>query len=60
MAIVTGASYICSSLVGAFCGVSDNYLKATVSAVATMAISEEIAYEKINTYGCGSYGIAIT
>ena len=59
MATVIGSGCMCTSLVGVFCGASDNYLKATVSAVATMAISGEIAYEKINTYGCGSYGISI-
>ena len=41
MASVIGAGCMCTSLIGAFCGVTDNYLKGTVSAVATLAISGE-------------------
>lgn len=43
---VTGTGCMTSALVGSFCSVTRDYYTATVTGIATMGISGEIAFEK--------------
>lgn len=56
---VTGTGCMCTSLVGSFCGASENYLVATAGGVLCMGIAGEIAEEKAGETGSGSFHIAI-
>ena len=53
---ITGTGCMCSSLVASYCGASnDKIFEATVLGVITMGISGEIAYEKSNNKGLGTF-----
>ncbi|WP_243108582.1 hydroxyethylthiazole kinase [Clostridium rectalis] len=56
---VTGTGCMSTALIGAFCGGEDDYLKATISAVVSMGIAGEIAYEKAKKLGIGSFKVAL-
>lgn len=56
---VTGTGCLTSSLVGAFCGVTDNYLLAAAAGILTTSIAGEIAYEKVGHFGTGSFHMAL-
>lgn len=56
---VTGTGCMTSALVGAYAGVSNDYLSAAAAGVASMGIAGEIAYEKAGQIGTGSFHIAI-
>lgn len=56
---VTGTGCMTSSLTGAFCGAGlDNFI-AAISAITSMGIAGEIAFEKAGQIGTGSFHIAI-
>jgi hydroxyethylthiazole kinase len=54
MAQVTGTGCMCTSLIGSFCGASEDFLAATVAAVMTMGLAGELAFETVTRYGLGS------
>lgn len=56
---VTGTGCMTSALIGAYAGVSEDYLTAAAAGVASMGIAGEIAYEKAGQIGTGSFHIAI-
>ncbi len=58
---VTGTGCMCSSLVGAFCGVakSSDFLIAATAGVLVTGLCGELAYEKAGTMGYGSFRTAI-
>ena len=56
---VTGTGCLTSSLVGSFCGVTDNYLLAAAAGILTTSIAGEIAFAKSGNLGTGSFHIAL-
>jgi hydroxyethylthiazole kinase len=56
---VTGTGCMCTSLVGAFCGASEDYLLAAAGGVLCMGIAGEIAAEKAGETGSGSFHMAL-
>ncbi|MDR1944468.1 MAG: hydroxyethylthiazole kinase [Synergistaceae bacterium] len=57
---VTGTGCMCSSLVGSFCGAApESVFAGAVSALLAMGISGEIAFERTQGAGSGSFHIAI-
>lgn len=56
---VTGTGCMCTSLIGAFCGVTSDYSLAVASGVMSMGIIGEMAFEKAGQRGLGSYHAAI-
>jgi hydroxyethylthiazole kinase len=56
---VTGTGCMCTSLVGSFCGASQDYLAAAAGGVLCMSIAGEIAAEKTGETGCGSFHMAL-
>jgi hydroxyethylthiazole kinase len=56
---VTGTGCMTSALVGSFCGVTKDYYTATVTGIATMGISGEVAFAKAGAMGTGSFHVAI-
>lgn len=56
---VTGTGCLTSSLIGSFCGVTDDYCLAAVAGILTTSIAGEIAYEKAGHLGTGSFHIAL-
>lgn len=56
---VTGTGCMCTSLVGAFCGASDDYLIAAAGGIISMSIAGELAEENSGNKGTGSFHIAI-
>lgn len=61
MSRVTGTGCMCTSLIGAYCGVTDDYLLAAAAGVLTMGLAGEIGYEKLTSRddGSGSFKIKI-
>ncbi|HEX3047789.1 MAG TPA: hydroxyethylthiazole kinase [Bacillota bacterium] len=57
MAQVTGTGCMCTSLIGSFCGASEDFLAATAAAVMVMGLAGELAFESVENHGlgCGSY-----
>ena len=51
---VTGTGCMCTSLIGAYCGVSNNYLLAAAAGILTMSIAGEKAYENLSKDNSGS------
>jgi hydroxyethylthiazole kinase len=56
---VTGTGCMCTSLAGAFCGISHDSLLAAAGGVLCMGIAGEIAAEKAAEMGSGSFHTAI-
>lgn len=56
---VTGTGCMTSSLTGAFCGAGLDYFIGAISAITSMCIAGEIAFEKAGQIGTGSFHIAI-
>lgn len=57
---LTGTGCMCSSLIGAFCGVSpNNIFDSTVTSLLSMSIAGEIAYKKSSLQGSGSFHSAL-
>jgi hydroxyethylthiazole kinase len=57
---ITGTGCMCSSLIGSFCGAApDSPLEATVTALLTMGIAGEVAYELAGEKGNGSFRVAL-
>ncbi len=56
---VTGTGCLTSSLVGAFCGITDNHLLAAVAGILTTCLAGEIAFAKAGRLGTGSFHIAL-
>jgi hydroxyethylthiazole kinase len=56
---VTGTGCMCTSLVGSFCGASEDDLLAAAGGVLCMSIAGEIAAEKTGETGSGSFHIAV-
>lgn len=54
---VTGTGCMCTSLVGSFCGATDNCLAAAAGGILSMSIAGEVAAE--TTAGLGSFHIAL-
>ncbi|MGO2742906.1 MAG: hydroxyethylthiazole kinase [Pseudolactococcus laudensis] len=60
MAEITGTGCMCTSLIGAYCGGNpDAIFQATATAILSMGIAGEIAYEKVGKLGNGHYHAAI-
>jgi hydroxyethylthiazole kinase len=57
---LTGTGCMCSSLIGSFCGAAPGkLLEATSTALLTMGIAGEIAYEKAGGQGIGNFRVAL-
>ncbi len=56
---ITGTGCMCSSLIGSFCSMTDDYVTATTSGLLAMGIAGEIAFEKAGHLGTGSYRVSI-
>ncbi len=56
---VTGTGCMCTSLIGSFCGASEDHLIAAAGGVLCMSIAGEIAAEKAGSAGSGSFHTAI-
>ena len=56
---VTGTGCMCTSLVGSFCGASEDFLLAAAGGVLCMSIAGEIAAEKTGAAGSGSFHMAV-
>lgn len=56
---ITGTGCMCSSLVGAYCGASQNTFAAAVAALLSMGIAGEIAFEAAGAKGNGSFHMAL-
>lgn len=56
---VTGTGCMCTSLVGSFCGASEDCLLAAAGGVLCMGIAGEIAAEKAGETGSGSFHMAL-
>jgi hydroxyethylthiazole kinase len=59
MSQITGTGCMLTAVIGCFCGVSDDYLSATLAAVVSMGIAGEIAFEKVGQFGVGSFNVAL-
>ena len=59
LAGVTGTGCMCTTLVGAFCGASDNMLVSAVGGILCMGIAGELAFEKAGQQGFGSFRTAL-
>lgn len=59
MSKITGTGCMLSGILGAYLGACKDKFSAAVSAVASMGIAGEIAFEKYSTYGTGSLHIGI-
>ncbi len=59
MSRITGTGCMCSSLVGSFCGASDDYLAAAAGGVLSMGIAGELAADVAGGKGNGSFRMAI-
>ena len=59
LADVTGTGCMCTTLVGAFCGATRDYLTAAVGGILSMGIAGELASEQAGQSGTGSFHIAI-
>lgn len=56
---VTGTGCMCTSLMGSFCGATEDYLAAAAGGVLCMSIAGEIAAEKAGETGNGSFHMAL-
>lgn len=54
LSTITGTGCMCTSLVGSFCGVTDNYLHAATAGIISMGIAGKRAYEKLRDGDIGS------
>lgn len=54
LSAVTGTGCMCTSLIGAYCAVSKDYLEAATAGVLTMGLAGEKAYEKLTEGDIGS------
>lgn len=54
MAGITGTGCMCTSLIGAFCGVKEDHAVATAAAIMAMGIAGEKAYRRVETAGLGN------
>jgi hydroxyethylthiazole kinase len=54
MARITGTGCMCSSLVGACCGATDDYAVAAAAGVMVMGVAGELALEALQSAGLGS------
>ncbi|MDR3644964.1 MAG: hydroxyethylthiazole kinase [Clostridia bacterium] len=59
LSAVTGTGCMCTSLVGTFCGATDDCLIAAAGGVLSMGIAGELAEESAGGRGNGSFHIAI-
>ncbi|MDR0571292.1 MAG: hydroxyethylthiazole kinase [Rickettsiales bacterium] len=59
MSKITGTGCMLTSLIASFCGVTTDYLMATVAAVASMGVAGEIAFEKAGNFGTGTFNAAL-
>lgn len=59
LADITGTGCMSSALCGAFSGASDDYFIAAISAILSMSISGEIAYEKSKNIGMGTFHVSL-
>jgi len=53
LADITGTGCMCSAVVAAFCGGSDNYCATTIAGIISMGIAGEKAYEFVAKGDCG-------
>jgi hydroxyethylthiazole kinase len=58
---ITGTGCMCSSLIGAYCAVTGDYLSAATAGILTMALAGELAYERLpaEDRGAGSYRVKL-
>lgn len=59
LSAVTGTGCLTSSLVGAFCGVTENYFLAAIAGILTTCIAGELAFAKAGHLGTGSFHISL-
>jgi hydroxyethylthiazole kinase len=52
---------MCTSLIGAYCAVTEDYLCAATAGILTMALAGELAYERLpaEDRGAGSYRVKL-
>ncbi|WP_283608065.1 hydroxyethylthiazole kinase [Faecalispora anaeroviscerum] len=56
---VTGTGCMCTSLIGSFCGATDDFLSAAAGGILAMSVAGEIAAEKAGNLGSGSFHVAM-
>ena len=56
---VTGTGCMCSSLIGSFCGATDDFLSAAAGGILCMSIAGELAVERAGELGSGSFRVAL-
>lgn len=54
LSTITGTGCMCTSLIGSFCGVTDDYLNATTAGIMSMGIAGERAYGSLRQGNIGS------
>lgn len=61
LSMITGSGCMCTSLIGVYCGVTNNYLEGTVAGVLTMGLAGEMAYESLteDNRGSGSFRVKL-
>jgi len=58
---ITGTGCMCSSLIGAYCAVTGDYLSAATAGILTMGLAGELAYERLpdNDRGPGTFRVKL-
>jgi hydroxyethylthiazole kinase len=59
LSAITGAGCMCTSLIGAFLGVTTDYFEAAVAGVLCMGIAGELAFQAAGDRGTGSFRTAL-
>lgn len=61
LSMITGSGCMCTSLIGVYCGVTNNYFEGTVAGVLTMGLAGEMAYESLteDNRGSGSFRVKL-
>lgn len=61
LSTITGTGCMCTSLIGSFCGATDDYLNAVTAGTVSMGVAGERAYEalKAENIGSGSFRVKL-
>ena len=61
LSTITGTGCMCTSLIGSFCGATDDYLNAVTAGTVSMGVGGERAYEalKAENIGSGSFRVKL-
>ena len=61
LSAVTGTGCMCTSLIGAYCAVTNDYLRAAAAGILTMGLAGELAYEQLpdTSRGPGTFRVKL-